>query len=77
MNHAAPHRAAGVEGDIGEGVAWAEKGYDVVYVPRVGYTTGDIDVASNGGCKTPDSAIHRWLAKTVPRIRPHLMTPAR
>ena len=24
--------------------AWAERGYDVAYVPRVGYTTGDLDV---------------------------------
>ena len=32
---------------------WAERGYDVAYVPRVGYTTGDVDlhdiaVDSNG-----------------------------
>src|SRR5262249_47202908 len=24
--------------------AWARRGYDVAYVPRVGYTTGDLDV---------------------------------
>jgi hypothetical protein len=35
--------------DIAEGndssiPAWTERGYDVAYVPRVGYTTGDIDV---------------------------------
>jgi uncharacterized protein (TIGR03032 family) len=38
-----PYRSAPVEGDDSEIPAWAERGYDVVYVPRVGYTTGDID----------------------------------
>ncbi len=39
-----PYRAAPVEGDDAGIPAWAERGYDVAYVPRVGYTTGDIDV---------------------------------
>jgi uncharacterized protein (TIGR03032 family) len=39
----APYRPAPVEGDDTDIPAWAERGYDFVYVPRVGYTTGDID----------------------------------
>jgi uncharacterized protein (TIGR03032 family) len=40
---AVPHRPSGaVEGDAAEG--WSRRDHDVVYVPRVGYTTGDIDV---------------------------------
>lgn len=41
---AVPHRAVAAEGDSTETPVWTERGYDVVYVPRVGYTTGDIDV---------------------------------
>jgi uncharacterized protein (TIGR03032 family) len=40
-----PYRtAASVEGDDPGIPAWAERGYDVAYVPRIGYTTGDIDI---------------------------------
>jgi uncharacterized protein (TIGR03032 family) len=39
-----PYRPAPSEGDDTGIPAWAERGYDVAYVPRVGYTTGDIDV---------------------------------
>jgi uncharacterized protein (TIGR03032 family) len=39
-----PHRPAAAEGDDTGIPAWAERGYDVAYVPRVGYTTGDIDL---------------------------------
>jgi uncharacterized protein (TIGR03032 family) len=41
-----PYQRAGggVEGDDPGIPAWAERGYDVAYVPRIGYTTGDIDV---------------------------------
>ena len=39
-----PYRPAPAEGDDGGMPAWAERGYDVAYVPRVGYTTGDLDV---------------------------------
>lgn len=39
-----PYRPALIEGDDTGIPAWAERGYDVAYVPRVGYTTGDIDV---------------------------------
>jgi uncharacterized protein (TIGR03032 family) len=38
-----PYRSASVEGDDAGVPAWTERGYDVAYVPRVGYTTGDID----------------------------------
>lgn len=41
---AVPYQAAAVEGDDTDIPAWTERGYDVAYVPRVGYTTGDIDV---------------------------------
>jgi uncharacterized protein (TIGR03032 family) len=41
---AVPHRPAGAEGGSTEIPAWTERGYDVVFVPRVGYTTGDLDV---------------------------------
>jgi uncharacterized protein (TIGR03032 family) len=39
-----PYRPAPVEGDDAGISAWAERGYDVAYVPRVGYTTGDVDL---------------------------------
>jgi uncharacterized protein (TIGR03032 family) len=39
-----PCRPAPDEGDDGGMPTWAERGYDVAYVPRVGYTTGDLDV---------------------------------
>ena len=42
-----PYRpTAPVEGDDANAAipAWSHRGYDVVYVPRVGYTTGDLDV---------------------------------
>jgi uncharacterized protein (TIGR03032 family) len=39
-----PYRTAPVEGDDPGIPAWAERGYDFAYVPRIGYTTGDIDV---------------------------------
>jgi uncharacterized protein (TIGR03032 family) len=39
-----PYRSAPVDGDDAGMPAWAERGYDVAYVPRIGYTTGDIDV---------------------------------
>jgi uncharacterized protein (TIGR03032 family) len=39
-----PYRPAPVEGDDAGIPAWVERGYDVAYVPRVGYTTGDVDV---------------------------------
>jgi uncharacterized protein (TIGR03032 family) len=39
-----PHRPP-VAGDEASAVpAWAERGYDFAYVPRVGYTTGHVDV---------------------------------
>lgn len=40
---AVPHRGTSTEGDSVSVPAWSERGYDFVYVPRVGYTTGDID----------------------------------
>jgi uncharacterized protein (TIGR03032 family) len=39
-----PYQRADAEGDDAGIPAWAERGYDVAYVPRIGYTTGDIDV---------------------------------
>jgi uncharacterized protein (TIGR03032 family) len=39
-----PYRPAPAECDDAGIPAWAERGYDVAYVPRIGYTTGDIDV---------------------------------
>jgi uncharacterized protein (TIGR03032 family) len=39
----APYQPA-AEGDDAGIPAWTERGYDVAYVPRVGYTTGDVDV---------------------------------
>lgn len=39
-----PYRPATAHGDDAGVPAWVERGYDVAYVPRVGYTTGDIDV---------------------------------
>lgn len=39
-----PYRPAAAEGDDAGVPAWAARGYDVAYVPRVGYTTGDLDV---------------------------------
>jgi uncharacterized protein (TIGR03032 family) len=48
-----PYQRTPAEGDDAGTPAWTERGYDFVYVPRVGYTTGDIDVhdiamAANG-----------------------------
>jgi uncharacterized protein (TIGR03032 family) len=39
-----PYQRSGAEGDDAGIPAWAERGYDVAYVPRIGYTTGDIDL---------------------------------
>jgi uncharacterized protein (TIGR03032 family) len=39
-----PYRPAAAEGDDAGVPAWTERGYDVAYVPRVGHTTGDIDI---------------------------------
>ncbi|MBA3481139.1 MAG: TIGR03032 family protein [Pirellulales bacterium] len=39
-----PYRPAPTDGDDSGMPAWTERGYDVAYVPRVGYTTGDIDI---------------------------------
>lgn len=39
-----PYRPAPAEGDDSGMPAWVERGYDVAYVPRVGYTTGDVDI---------------------------------
>jgi len=42
---AIPYRpATAVEGDANIAPAWTERGYDAAYVPRVGYTTGDLDI---------------------------------
>jgi uncharacterized protein (TIGR03032 family) len=41
---AVPYRTPAAEGDDAAAPAWTDRGYDVVYVPRVGYTTGDIDI---------------------------------
>jgi uncharacterized protein (TIGR03032 family) len=41
---AVPYRPSSAEGDDSGIPAWTERGYDVAYVPRVGYTSGDIDV---------------------------------
>jgi uncharacterized protein (TIGR03032 family) len=41
---AVPYRTSSAEGDDSGIPAWTERGYDVAYVPRIGYTTGDIDV---------------------------------
>jgi uncharacterized protein (TIGR03032 family) len=41
---AIPYRNVPAEGDDAGLPAWAERGYDVAYVPRIGYTTGDLDV---------------------------------
>lgn len=41
---AVPYRPSTAEGDDTALPAWAERGYDVAYVPRIGYTTGDIDI---------------------------------
>jgi uncharacterized protein (TIGR03032 family) len=38
-----PYRPASAEGDDIAMPAWAERGYDVVYIPRAGYTTGNVD----------------------------------
>ncbi len=41
---AVPHRTGPVvEGDT-SGDGWSRREHDVVYIPRVGYTTGDIDI---------------------------------
>lgn len=40
----APYRPAEGEAAAASLPSWSERGYDVVYIPRVGYTTGDIDV---------------------------------
>ncbi len=46
--NAVPYRApetAGVEGDEAQQVPqWTTRGYDYAYIPRVGYTTGYVDV---------------------------------
>jgi uncharacterized protein (TIGR03032 family) len=39
-----PYQPAQAEGDDAGILAWADRGYDVAYVPRIGYTTGDIDI---------------------------------
>lgn len=40
-----PAESAGIEGDEAQQVpAWAGRGYDFAYIPRVGYTTGHVDV---------------------------------
>jgi uncharacterized protein (TIGR03032 family) len=39
-----PYQRAPAESDDAGAPAWTERGYDVVYVPRIGYTSGDIDV---------------------------------
>ena len=41
---AVPYRPSSAEGDDSGIPAWTDRGYDVAYVPRVSYTTGDIDV---------------------------------
>jgi uncharacterized protein (TIGR03032 family) len=38
-----PYRSTTTEGDDAGMPAWAQRGYDVAYVPRIGYTTGDVD----------------------------------
>ena len=45
-----PYRPAPAEGDDAGIPAWTERGYDVAYVPRVGYTTGDVDVHDVAVC---------------------------
>jgi uncharacterized protein (TIGR03032 family) len=40
---AVPYRPAAAQSDDAGGLHWTQRGYDVVYVPRVGYTTGSID----------------------------------
>lgn len=40
----APYRPAADADSDANVPAWAQRGYDVAYVPRVGYTTGDLDV---------------------------------
>jgi uncharacterized protein (TIGR03032 family) len=39
-----PYRVGPVEGDDPGMPSWTERGYDVAYVPRLAYTTGDLDV---------------------------------
>jgi uncharacterized protein (TIGR03032 family) len=39
-----PYQRSPTDGDDTGNPAWTDRGYDVAYVPRVGYTTGDIDV---------------------------------
>lgn len=39
-----PYRPSSAEGDEAATPAWAERGYDGAYVPRIGYTTGDVDI---------------------------------
>jgi uncharacterized protein (TIGR03032 family) len=39
-----PYQPTAAEGDDDGVPAWAARGYDMAYVPRVGYTTGDLDV---------------------------------
>ena len=43
-----PDQSMPAEGNDAGMPAWMEHGYDVAYVPRVGYTTGDIDVHDIG-----------------------------
>jgi uncharacterized protein (TIGR03032 family) len=43
--NAVPYRAAAAVGDDApEAPAWTQRGYDVAYLPRVGYTTGHLDI---------------------------------
>lgn len=39
-----PYQSTKAESDDAGIPAWGQRGYDVAYVPRVGYTTGDLDV---------------------------------
>jgi uncharacterized protein (TIGR03032 family) len=39
-----PYQTTQADGDETGIPAWAQRGYDVAYVPRIGYTTGDIDI---------------------------------
>lgn len=41
---AVPYRSDRVEGDPVGSPTWTQRGYDVAYVPRVAYTTGDLDI---------------------------------
>ena len=41
---AVPHVPPDPSNDASSVPAWSERGYDIAYIPRVGYTTGHIDV---------------------------------